>query len=390
MMQGYKMKKPYIYLGLAWVFITLLPSVLVSLTSVPTPLAERYTYIPSFGFSLFIGGLIQGVIPWVQGKWVLKGLTEGLALGIFTAVMGVWMVGMSYGTRERLPIWKDNLSFWTDTVQKNPEEWLPHQNLGLIYNDHSRFNMAEEHFLLAKGIANKPVELASTMTSIGITQMRQGKNREAERSFIDSLRTGVPSPYVYYALGFLYTYQWEPGMGKFKTEQDRWDRVRRLYQKAVEINPYYIQAYFQLGEMDMKRGNENSARKAYERVFTLSTGIPSPMAQRATTQLAEIHFRTAQKLSLEGNFKEALEEYQRSLGYRPQRVKGHYQLGLTLTALGQYGLAIEEYRLTLEINPRHVQARFHLGSLLEKMGKGDLARKEYQRLLSSNEPEEGS
>ena len=194
------------------------------------------------------------MIPWVQGKWVLKGLTEGVALGIFSAVMGVWMVGMSYGIRERLPIWKDNLSFWIDTVQKNPDEWLPHQNLGLSYNDHSRFNEAERQFLLAKGLSNKPVELASTMTSMGITQMRQGKNREAERSFLGSLRSGIASPYVYYALGFLYTYQWEPGIGNFKSDQARWDRIKTLYQKAVELNPYYIQARFQLGNLLEKRG----------------------------------------------------------------------------------------------------------------------------------------
>jgi len=379
---GFLKRMGFLLLGGVWIWATLFPSVLIALTGVPTPLAERYLYIPSIGFSFWVGGGILLINQYLKGRSAFQGDFGRFPLFILSAFIGLWVGVFSLLTWERLPVWRNNEAFWEDTVQKNPHAWLPHQNLGLVLHNQGVYLPAEEEFQLAFSLSKNPEERSSTLTSLGITYMRQGKNQEAEKKFLESIRSGVTSPYVYYALGFLYTYQSTPGVGSFKDEQERLDRARFFYQRATELNPYYIQAFFELGQLELKRENVDGAVAAYERVLDLSSGIPSSITQKVLADLAEMYFQKGEIYFSSREFEKALQAFRRALKYQPHRKEIHYPLGTMLAALGRTDQAIQEYQMFIQNTPQHLEARFYLALLLEEMGKIEQAKQEYQTILS--------
>ncbi len=378
---GFLKKKGFVFFSGAWVLATLSPSVLISLTGVPTPLAERYLYIPSLGFSLLLGGLV-----FLKSKLLLeKGWekSRGIHFFLMSGVIDLLFFGYTFLTVQRLPVWKNNQTFWMDTARSNPKAWLPHQNLGLVFHELGQYDQAEGEFQRALDLAEKPEEVSSTLTSVGITLMRQGKSQAAEGAFLRSLETGVVSPYVYYALGFLYNHQWSSGEGSFQSERERLDRARFYFQKATELNPYYTQAFFELGELDFKRGDFKEALVSYERVLSLAVGAFLPLQQKARFQLSRVHLRRGDQFFLSHEYGKALKAYEIALQHQAHDEEGRFKLGLTLAHLGRIEESMQAYRLVLQNNPGHAEARFNLGLLLEKTGDSDQAIREYRSILNS-------
>jgi tetratricopeptide (TPR) repeat protein len=384
---GLVKKKEFLFLGSFWVLATLFPSALIALTGVPTPLAERYLYIPSMGVSFLIGGLFLFGFRFLQGRRSTEKGVSALFL-FFMAPFAFMLIGLMFLTWQRLPIWENNQTFWKETAEKNPQSWLPHQNLGLVFHENGTYSQAEREFQLALALSKKPEEMAATLTSFGITQMRQGKNQDAEKKFLQSLNTGVASPYVYYALGFLYTYQWDSNEGPFKSEGERFNRAKYFFQKAIDLNPYYQQAYFELGQLELRLGNEGRALTAYERFLSLSSGISSPTVQNAQVNLGGIYFRKGGRLFSSHQWKEALLAFRKAMDYQPQNGEIHFRAGKTLERLEQVSEAMQAYRLAVQYHSTHVQARYSLALLLEKAGSLKEAQQEYKILLSQG-PQEG-
>ena len=379
---GYIQRREICLLGGGWILATLFPSVLISLTDVPTPVAERYLYIPSFSLALLVGSGVRFLLDRKRELTFVEILPRWVPLVLTIVLVCVLFGGSALLTWVRLPVWKNNLAFWRDAAQRNPAVWLPHQNLGLVYSNLNMFQQAGEEFRIALELTQGRQEWSSTMTSLGIAYLGQGKSREAEETLLESLRGGAESPFVYYALGYLYTYgQRGPGGGP-DVREGRFERAYSYFQKAIELNPSFSQAYFQLGELEAKRGNDEKAAEAYERVLSTSSGVSSPMVEKTRNNLAVIHFRKGNRLFNDQQIEMALAEYRRSLGYDPHFAEAHFNLAVGLSALSRSGEAIREYRMTIQENPRHAKAHFNLAYLLEKEGQIQEARGEYKAFLA--------
>lgn len=73
-----------------------------------------------------------------------------------------------------------------------------------------------------------------------------GRNSEAEKWFLESIRLTPDQSNVYSNLGSLY------GMTGRPTEAEK------MFKKAVMINPNYIEAYFNLGKLALYRHGGHS------------------------------------------------------------------------------------------------------------------------------------
>src|SRR5262249_30687499 len=112
-------------------FTTLAPSLAIAIWRISeTPVAERYLYLPTIGLCL--------LVPYVFGR-MIENLRERPAARR-AAVAGSLAAGallfgsFALASIERNETWKDNLSLWTDTVAKAPNQGLPHLHLGLAYD----------------------------------------------------------------------------------------------------------------------------------------------------------------------------------------------------------------------------------------------------------------
>jgi len=98
--------------GVAYV-ATVLP-VLGILQNGPQAVADRYSYLPSIGWAVLIGGL-------AARRWA--------GTVVLRAVLAVWIVTMGGLTWQQSQVWRDSVSLWTHAIGVNPAGRTAHANL---------------------------------------------------------------------------------------------------------------------------------------------------------------------------------------------------------------------------------------------------------------------
>jgi hypothetical protein len=87
-------------------------------------------------------------------------------------------------TWSRCLVYRDAMTLWTDTLEKNPNAWVAHTNLANLFRDQGRLEKALEHH--NKTIELKPNELLGYL-NLGDTFLRLGDVRRA----IDTYERGL-------------------------------------------------------------------------------------------------------------------------------------------------------------------------------------------------------
>ena len=115
------------FFGLFFIVIPLLPVLYIPGVGENT-FAERYLYLPSFGFMVLLALFLARV-----GVFMPKGAVT-ITL-IFLVVIGFY----SIRTIKRNAVWKDDYILFSDTVKKSPDGAIPHSMLGyaLAYGWHT-------------------------------------------------------------------------------------------------------------------------------------------------------------------------------------------------------------------------------------------------------------
>jgi tetratricopeptide (TPR) repeat protein len=141
------------FLGLSWVFITLLPALLFPLV---TYMADRYLYAPSIGFCWTLAAALVGAgglrRP-TPGSW--KTLTAVAASATLVLVF-------SLRTLQYSKVWKDSESLWTYALTKS-SDYRAFNNLAEVRLSQKRWDEAER--LLKRGAA---VENVVSYQSLGV------------------------------------------------------------------------------------------------------------------------------------------------------------------------------------------------------------------------------
>ena len=189
-----------------WWPVTLLPCLDVRQLSYPL-LAERFSYLPSMGFSLAVAYFALHTLPeWFPGRRAARVLVPafGLALVIF-----------SVQDLRAVPRWRDNDTLWNYSYQVAPQAALVHVHraLDLQYRDY-----------------NFP-----------------GATQEFETAIKLNHAAFVELPTV--------TYDCLIGLGQIAAVQGRTDEAVTYFQKAVDLTPRFSAAYDVLGSVYFPRGD---------------------------------------------------------------------------------------------------------------------------------------
>ncbi len=198
-------KTPIISFSIGWFFLSLLP--FANLTPQLTPMAERYLYIPSFGFVLFLGLFFREVIRRVR----LVGLI-GL-IGLLACYLVL--------TYRRNFDWKNDETLWQKVVKIYPNSALGYYSIGAIYNEQKKYDIAI--IFTAKAISLKP-------------NFYQARYNLA---------------YANQKIGNLY-------------------QAQEQYKKAIEINPDFASAYINLANI-YRAENPELAIKLLSKAIKISS-----------------------------------------------------------------------------------------------------------------------
>jgi predicted CXXCH cytochrome family protein len=160
------------------------------------------------------------------------------------------------------------------------------------------------------------------------------------------------------------------GIAQVKEKANLKMGVEMLKQGLLQAKVQAPEPYFELAEAQLALREKAAAERSYLQTLELD-----PAFVQAENNLGNL-------LAESGRTHEAIEHYRRALKLDARFADVHLNLGLTLRGLGDSPAAEESFRNAIRANPLYAPAYRDLGSLLLVRGQGDLARSFLERSLS--------
>jgi tetratricopeptide (TPR) repeat protein len=152
-------------------------------------------------------------------------------------------------------------------------------------------------------------------------------------------------------------------------DQKEFSKAIQAYQKVIELDPTYVEAYNNLGIIYQEIGNFDKALEVYHKAIDIN-----PRYEKTFNNLGILHF-------LNERYDESIEAFQKALAINPNNIESHINLGILFKKNGQVDQAIESYQKALSLNPLHGEAHYNMGLLYEQLEKWDLAIHHYQTFI---------
>ena len=146
-------------------------------------------------------------------------------------------------------------------------------------------------------------------------------------------------------------------------------RAIQAYQKAIELNPTYIEAYNNLGIIYQETGDLDRALQVYQKATEIN-----PQYEKAYNNMGIL-------LLLKGRLEEATEAFQKALSINPNNVESLINLGVLFRKQGQLDRGIEFYQKALVINPLRGETHYNIGLLYDEIENVELAIDHYQKFI---------
>lgn len=257
---------------IAWIVVTLLPSLSILLSQIGAPIGERYLYLPSVGFSLLAGA----VLVKIKNR-------KALFAGVFL-LLSIYSVS----TYERLKVWKNDETLWEDTVAKNPSSSTAHANYGRALLAKKESEKGKNELLIALRQEKVSPELASNILDmLGTAEMNSNSYEKAESYFMDSLKANARNAAAYNNLGILYL-RMSGSLTGAETKNRALLNAIRSIEYALTLSPGFIQARFNLGLCYMQLHDYDRAESNFKAV--LEADPRSKLSSEAVQFLMLIEF----------------------------------------------------------------------------------------------------
>ena len=181
---------------------------------------------------------------------------RGRDLGTLAAAITLLILGVSTWRQAR--IYQSQETLWRDTLTKNPDCWLAHNNLGLLLEHRGREAEAEEQYRLALRIFPDDVK---AHVNLGNALVRQGKPSEAVQQYEEALWIQPNHAQARINLGNVWLLQ-----GNIS-------EAIGDYEEALRIDPHSVEAHLNLGVALDQAGRASEAIEQYEQVLRLNPDL---------------------------------------------------------------------------------------------------------------------
>ncbi len=254
--------------------------------------ADHFQYLASAGPI----ALAAGAAAWVwrekagAAKWGCPAAAAVLiALGALT-----WQQGWIYESEETI---------WRDTIRKNPESWMAHNNLGGVLARRGQVRDALRHY--QKSLQNRKYKEIA-LNNIGNQLFRLGKVSEAADH----------------------------------------------YRRAIALNPKYVKPRAGLGRALAETGKVEEGIKELKEALRVQPGFPAA------------HNNLGLALTKKGRIKEAESEFLKAIKGDPTLAEARFNFALSLVQAKRYGRAIKVLREGVRLTPNDRQTATFLAWLL--------------------------
>ncbi len=339
--------QPLLAFAVAWFLLTLAPA--LSLNRIGENFfTERYLYIPSLGFCVFVAwGWLQ-LLQRLQagpGRWVAWG--AGAALLVFYVMQ----------VERRIPVFRDNLTLLSDAVAKSPDSGAVNADLAAALFDHGEYDNAIEHMTLSLNL--RPHHEISLLK---LAQYFSAEKRYDEA--IERLKEATE-------LHPEYDVAWI-NLAKAYTEKGDWQQAAACYRQLQELDSQHVNYYQQLARMAEANGlavdDVPRAEKAAE---------DKPHDAAALVHLSDVYART-------NRWTDAAAMLRRATKEKPKNVEIWTKLGICLDQTGDRPGAIDAYEHAISTDPGFLLARKYLARSLAAAGRTDESSAQLDVILAKN------
>ncbi|MBI5756471.1 MAG: tetratricopeptide repeat protein [Nitrospirae bacterium] len=242
---------------IAWFFVALTPIVLLPLHDI---LQENRAYLAVVGLIGLVALVMSRLLDWAKIR------CPSLQPWIWGAIIMIILV-YGRGTILRNQVWQDELTLWSDTVQKNPSSVIARDNLGVAYRRLGRLDEAADQFRVA--IRLQPGRFVGVY-NLGLITDKQGRYDEAERLYRQTLQLAPQFHKAHLALGLLYE------------KQGRVSDAIQEYSQTIGLDPELDQVRLWLGNALFKAGRYQDAAGEYETLLQKKLEDPELEAEVRT------------------------------------------------------------------------------------------------------------
>jgi tetratricopeptide (TPR) repeat protein len=320
----------------------------------------RFSFVADHFQYLACSGLIALAVSTGAAIWERAG-PWGRHWGTVTTTIVLLILGVLTWRQAR--IYQDLETLWRDTLAKNPNCWLAHNNLGGLLTDEGKLEEAIWHCQQALRLMPDYVEAHN---NLGNALMKQDRLSEAIDQFEQALRLTPDFAEVHCNLAAALQ-----RAGEVQQAIQHWE-------EALRINPDLAEAHYNLGVALVREGRLPEAMGHYEQALR---------ARHDFFELgsdADIHNKLGLVLIQLGRLPEAIGQFEQAVQTKPDYAEAHANLANALTGLGRLPEAIGQYEQALRVKPDFVGAHYNLGLVLEKLGRTQEAIEHYEQAVRIN------
>jgi tetratricopeptide (TPR) repeat protein len=271
---------------------------------------DHFLYVPLIGLI----GLVVAALGDLEGK-----LPAATGRG-FAAAMAVAIVLLTWESHAFAGLYASEETLWGYVLQRNPNIWLAHHDLGCKLLD-------------------------------------KGRDSEAIAEFKEVIRLNPSYSNAHYNMGIALDQ-----LGKTAEAEDQ-------YRQALAVNPRNAKAYVNLGGIAVRTGRFADAIDAYQQ------------AVRLRPNDASNHYDLGSTLLRANQLPAAIEQLRTAVALDPDLSLAHENLGAALARSGDVSTAIDEFEAAIALNPSYVVARDNLGIALAQTGHVPDAIAQFQLAL---------
>ncbi|MBI5509055.1 MAG: tetratricopeptide repeat protein [Deltaproteobacteria bacterium] len=224
-------------------FIGLLP--VSQIVPLITLMNDRYLYFPMLGAAALAGAAVAAAALQIRGQTTPLRRSAGFGLAV---AAGTLFAAMASTSRARVAVWENDLTLWTDTVQKMPLSAAAWYQLGHSYQDVGRDEEALEAY--RRAVTYDPTAKDARANLAGYLIKRR-ELPEALALLEDGVRLNPDYFELQYNLGLAYS-----------TAHD-FAAAELPLKRAVALRPTAGQAHALLGDVYLRTRRLELARDSY-------------------------------------------------------------------------------------------------------------------------------
>jgi tetratricopeptide (TPR) repeat protein len=333
---GLMKRRSWGFLG-AWFLLILAP------TSSIVPLRQlAFEHRMYLSLAAVLTLLVTSVYLLVERLVRRASLHRRAALAAASGLLLLAVIVFGILTVQRNEVYRTELSFWQDAVDKTPYNYFALVNLGCELARHGRLQEAIDHY--EQAIQRKP-DYAPFYYNFGNVLAKCGRKSEAVARYQEAIRLSPNSVATYNNLGNTLL-----AMGRSVEAQ-------KQYELVLRIDPANAEAHNNLGDLMLAMDQPVEAIEHFQQ------------AVKTQPNFATACYNLANALSRVGRLTEALEQYQEAIRLKPDYHEAYNNRGSALLRLDRVPDAIQQYQQALRLKPAYAEPHYNLSMIFSRNGR---------------------